>query len=112
MQRAAGVGAHEIRHGELLLAAALVQTAVSVQKLLVNADAGLAHEVQHAVHTVLRRHPELAGDMVLHQLGEEGAAPILQQIVIADAAADKDLFHAGQRPQPAEQPEIIAVVGV
>ena len=61
---------------------------------------------------MLRRHLQLPGDVVLHQFLEEGVLFVCQQIVEADAAADKDLLHPGDFPQLAQQGHVVRVVGV
>ena len=73
---------------------------------------GLAHVVQGVGHTVLRGHFQLAGDVVLDQIGEKLPAGVLHQIVKADARADKDLFHLGQLPQLPQEHHVVGVVGV
>ena len=112
LQGAAGVGTHQIGHHILLLGIAVVQAAVTVHELLIHPDVGLAHIVQHRVDAVLRRHLQLAGDVVLHQLREEFLVLVLQHVVIADAAADKDLLHPRDGPELPQQGEVIAVVGI
>lgn len=89
------MGGHEVGHQVLLLAVLLVQPLVLTLELLIDLDMGLAHIVQYAAHTVLRGHLELAGDMILHQLGKELAALVLEHIVEADAGADEHLLHPG-----------------
>ena len=61
---------------------------------------------------MLRGNLQLAGDVVLHQLGKERLIFVLQHIIVADAAADEDLFHPGDIPQLAQQGQIVGVVRV
>ena len=96
----------------MLLAVLLVQPLVLTLELLIDLDMGLAHVVQYAAHTVLRGHLELAGDMILHQLGKELAALVLEHIVEADAGADEHLLHPRHLPDLAQEHQIVGVVGV
>ena len=59
---------------------------------------------------MLRRHLELAADVVLHQLFEKALVRVGQQVVEADAGADEHLLDPRQLPQPAQQMEIFAVI--
>ena len=73
---------------------------------------GLSHIVQHAADAVLRRHLQLAADVIVHQLLEEVLVLVLQHIVIPHAAADEHLLDAGDPPHPLQKLCILAVVGV
>ena len=73
--------------------------------------ARLAHFLKNMVGDVLRRDLELPGDVIAHQLPEKRLGSVRQQIVKADAAADKDLLDAGELSQLPQQRHIIAVVG-
>ena len=110
LQRGAGVAAHQIGHQVLLLAQLLVDLPVFAHKAVIHAAVRLAHQLQHRVGDVLGRHLQLAGHMVFHQLTEEGFVLVAEQIVKADAAADKDLFHSGQGAELAQQGQIVAVI--
>ena len=61
---------------------------------------------------VLGRHLQLAGDVVLDQVGEELAAGVLHQKIEPDAGTDEDLFYLGELPQLAQEHHIVSVVGV
>ena len=50
--------------------------------------------------------------MILNQFPEKGILPVCQQIIEPDAAADKDLFDPGNRPQLPQKRYIVAVIGV
>ena len=56
---------------------------------------------------MLRRHLELAGDVVLDQFAEERILLIGQQVVKADAAADEHLFYPRQGAQGMQQLQIV-----
>ena len=73
---------------------------------------GLAHVVQYRADTVLRRHLQLAGDVVLHQLLEEVLVLVLQHIVVADAGADEHLLDLGDLPHFLQQLRVLGVIGV
>ena len=112
VQGAAGMGGHEIGDQELVLPVLLVQTFVFLLELFISTDVGLAHGIQHMAHAVLGGHLQLSADVMLHQIGEELSAFVLQQIVEADARPDEDLFHAGDLPEFPEQAQVVAVVGI
>ena len=61
---------------------------------------------------MLRGDLQLPGDVVLHQLPEEGVLGVGQKIVKANAAANEDLLDPGNFPELAQQRHIVAVVGV
>jgi hypothetical protein len=46
---------------------------------------------------VLRRHLQLAADMVTAQFAQEGLCPVQEHVVVAQPGADEHLFDAGQR---------------
>ena len=110
-ERAAGVRGHEIRHDELLHVLLLVDLLILLKELEVDRMTRLSHLLQHMVGDVLRRDLELAGDVIAHQLVEKCLGLVGQQIVEADAAADKDLFDARKLPELSQQRHIVAVVG-
>ena len=112
LQRGAGVAGHEIGHQILVHAVLLVQGEILVHELIIDGVAGLAHFGENRVGNVLRGHLELAGDVVLDQLLEEGVLLVRQQVVKADAAADEYLFYPGDLPQLAKQRHIIRMVGL
>ena len=104
------MAAHEIGHHKLLFSQPFVEMLVLGKKPPVHLVGGLAHHVQHRVGDVLRRHLQLAGDMVLHQLPQEGAVLVAEQVVEADAAADEHLLHPRQAAELAQQLQVIPVV--
>ena len=110
-ERAAGVRGHEIGHHELLHVLLLVDLFVFFEEPEVDRVARLAHFLKNMVGDVLRRDLELAGDVIAHQLVEKCLGLVGQQIVEADAAADKDLLDAGELAQLSQQRHIVAVVG-
>ena len=55
---------------------------------------------------------ELAGDVILDELGQKRTALVLKEIVVADARADEDLLHAGDRAKTTQQLDIFRVVGI
>ena len=102
---------HKIRHNELRLAVPGVERPVFIEKPLVHRDRRLAHIAEHAVDAVLRRYLELAGDVVLHKLGEERAVFVAEDVVKPHAGAHEHLPDAGDLPQLPQQRKIVAVVG-
>ena len=111
LEGGARMGGHQIGHHILLEPQLLVEPLILLEEPRIDLMPGLAHLVQHRVGHMLRSHLQLAGDVVLDQLLEKGIAGIGQQIVEADAAADKDLLDAGQLPELPQQAQIVAVVG-
>ena len=111
-QRAARVGGHEVGHEVLLLVVGLVELLISAPELFKDAKMRLTHVVQHRGHAVLRRHLQLAADVVLHQLAEKVLILVLQHVVIADAAADEHFFHLRELAQPPQKLRVLRVVGV
>ena len=65
---------------------------------------------QRIGRTVLGRHLQLPADMMLHKLAEKLLVLIPNQVIVPDAAADEYLFHLWQRPHPAQNVQILAVV--
>ena len=112
LQCGAGVRTHEIGNKVLLLLILFVDAAVLCPELFKHVEVGLAHVVQHAVHAMLGCHLQLTADVILHELCKKFAVFVLQHIVIADAAADEDLLHAGNGAQAAQKQQIIAVIGI
>ena len=110
LQPGARVGGHEIGHHVLIEMHLGAELLIFFHEALVDRVPGLAHEVQHMVADVLRGHPELARDVVFHQLPEEGVVLVRQQVVEADAAADEDLFHPGQGPELPQQLHVVRVI--
>ena len=108
----AGMAGHEIGHQELIHIVLLVQSKIFVHKPIVYRVPGLAHAAEHRIGHVLRGDLQLPGDVVLHQLPEEGVLGVGQKIVKANAAANEDLLDPGNFPELAQQRHIIAVVGV
>ena len=103
---------HEVGHQELIHIVLLVQGEIFGDKLVVHGISGFAHAAEHRIGHMLRGHFQLAGDVVLHQLPNEGIFFVCQEIVKPDTAADKDLFHPGDLPELSQQGHIVAVVGV
>ena len=103
LQGAARVGGDQIGHQILVLAVAAVELEVLLTEFLIDLNMGLAHVVQGVGHAVLRGHLQLAGDVVLDQVGEELTAGVLHEIVEADAGADKNFFHPRDGAQLAKQ---------
>ena len=112
VEAAARVGGHEIGHQILLLAVFFRQGVIFAAEVVVHIGKGLAHIVQHPGADVLRRHLQLAADMVPHQLGEKVAVFVPEHIVKADAAADEHLFDPGDGPQLPQGGQIAALIGV
>ena len=104
------MAAHKVGHDVLLHAEALVETHVFLHEPLVEPAAGFVHVFEHAVVDMLRRDLELAADVVLYKLADEGIVLIVHEIVVADAAADEDLFDAFDLPELSEELHIIPVV--
>ena len=103
---------HQVWHQILLRAVLLVELFILPPELQKNIEVGLAHVVQYRADTVLRRHLQLAGDVVLHQLLEEVLVLVLQHIVVADAGADEHLLDLGQLPHFLQQLRVLGVIGV
>ncbi len=112
LQGAAGVRGDEIGDQILVLAVAAVELKILLPELFVDFDMGFAHIVQGVVDAVFRGHLQLAGDVVLDQIGEKFPAGVLHQVVKADAGADEHLLHLGDLPQLAQEHHIVGVVGV
>ena len=112
LQGTARVTAHEVRHQILLLAVLLVEPLVLIAEFFVHFDMGLAHVVQHRIHTVLRGHLQLSGNMIFHQFGKKFAALVLHHVVKADAGTDEDLLDTRNGAQLPEEFQVIGMVGV
>ena len=112
LQGAAGVGGDEVGDQVLVLAVAAVELEVLLPELFIDLDVWLTHIVQGVGGAVLGRHLQLAGDVVLDQVGEELAAGVLHQKIEPDAGPDEDLFYLGELPQLAQEHHIVSVVGV
>ena len=112
LQGGAGVAGHEIGNQILLHAVLPVEGKVFLHKLIVDRILGLAHPGQNGIGNVFRGNLQLSGNVVLHQLLQEGILFVCQQVVKADAAADKDLLYSGELAQLPQQGNIVAVVGV
>ena len=107
---AARMAAHQVRDEIKLLAFLLTDALEAAQERLVDIDMGLAHFIQHTGAAMLRRYLQLPADVVAHQLGEEGIVLLAHHVIVAQAAADKYLFDAGDGPQFPQQLDIIGVV--
>ena len=107
---AAGVAAHQIGDEIKLLAFLLADALEAAQERLVDIDMGLAHFIQHTGAAMLRRYFKLPADVVAHQFGEEGIVLLAHHVIVAQAAADKYLFDAGDGPQFPQKLDIIGVV--
>ena len=108
-ERASRMAAHEIGHQVLPEAQPPVHGVIPLNKGLVDLAPGLAHAVQHALADVLGRDLELPADVMAAQLGQKRVALVRHHVVKADARADKDLFDAGERPEPGQQRQQLAV---
>ena len=104
------MGGHEIGHDILVLAGLFVGLVKEADKVPVNSASGLAHPGEDIVGDMLGRHPELAADMILAELPQEGPVPVRQQVIEAKAGAHKDLFDAGQTAQLFQERKIVPVV--
>ena len=103
---------HEVGDKVLIHPILLVQGEILVHKFVVHGVPGLAHPGKNRIGNVLRGNLQLAGNVVLHQLLEEGILLVREQIVKADAAADEYLLNPGKFAQLAKQGHIVAVIGV
>ena len=56
---------------------------------------------------MLGRDLQLAAHVVFHELADERVVLVVQRVVESDAAAHEHLLHARQRPQLAQQLQII-----
>ena len=97
LEGAARVAGHEVGHEVLLFACLLAQLVELILELVEGLDGGLAHVGEGIGGAVLGRDLQLAGNVVLHQLFEEGVVGVGHQVVKADAAADKDLLDAAMQ---------------
>ncbi len=111
LQGAARVARHKIRHQILLLAAFLCCGIEPLLKLLIDLDMRLAHEIQHLVAGVLRRHLELTAHVILHKLVQKIVVLVLEHIVEPDTGTYEYLFDPLYGPQSAQKMYIVAVVG-
>ena len=96
LQRAAGVGRHQIRDDVLLLSGLLIGLLKETDELSVDAAPGLSHPGQDIIGDMLRRDPQLAADMMLTEFPQEGPVAVRQQIIKAEPGTDKDFFDARQ----------------
>ena len=110
LEGAARVAGHEVGHQVLLFARLLAQLVELILELVKDLDGGFAHIGQGVGGAVLGGHLQLARDVVLHQLFEEGLVRVGHQVVKPDAAADEHLFDPGQLAHPAQNLEVVAVV--
>ena len=72
----------------------------------------LTHSVQNVAGAVLRRHFQLAGNVVLHQLFEEGVVGILHHVIVPDPRADEHPLNPRKRPDLPQKLQIIPLVGI
>ena len=84
---------------------------VFIEKPFIYRDRRLAHIAEHRIDAVLRRHLELAGDVVLHKLRKERTVLIAENIVKPHAGAHEHLLDARDGAQLPQQREIVPVVG-
>ena len=98
LQGGAGMAGHQVGNEVLVHTVLLVESKILVHKPVVNCISGLAHFVQHHIGYVLRRHLQLAGNVILHQFFKEGILFVRQQIVKPDTATDKYFFDTGDLP--------------
>ena len=103
---------HEVGNQVLLQAILAAQGEILLHKPVVHRISGLAHPGKHRIGNVLRGNLQLTGHMILHQLPEEGLLLLCQQIVKANAAADKYLLDPGDFPQLPQQRHIVGMVGI
>ena len=99
LQGTARMGGDEVGHQILVLAIPPVELKILFSEFFIYLNVGLSHVVQSMGHTVLRRHLELARDVVLDQVGKKLPAGVLHQIVKPDAGSDEHLFHLWDLPQ-------------
>ena len=106
------MGGHQVGHDILLLAAVAARLFEAAHEALIDVGIGLAHIVQHPAADMLGRGAQLAADVVFGQLLQQRAALVVQQVVVADAAADKDLFDARQGAQPPQHAQVGRLVEI
>ena len=109
-QGAARMAGHQVGHKVLLFARLFAQLVELILELVEGLDGRLAHVGEGIGGAVLRGNFQLAGDVVFHQLLEEGIVRVGHQIVEPDAAADEYLLDARQLPDAAQDLQIVAVV--
>ena len=107
---AARVGRHQVRDKVLLFADRFGRGVKPFGELPVDLDMGLAHAVEDVRAAMFGGDLQLAGDVVRDQFVEEAVVLPREDVVVADARADKDLFDAGERPQFPQNLHILGVV--
>ena len=111
---------NEVRNDLLLQSVFLVQAVENGLELVEQIERGFAHQVEHFVAGVLRRHFQAARHMEANQflivlaihLVHLLVAGFVHRKVVAHAAADKRLFHLRHRIHGVVDVEQGAVVGV
>jgi hypothetical protein len=109
LQRRAGVPRDVVGDQVLFLARLLARAREHVRELLVGLDAGLLHLVEHRLVGVLGCDAQLPTGVVHRQLLDELRA--LRRQVVAHAAGDEDLAHAGLLADLLQQVDEWRVVG-
>ena len=109
-QGRAGVAGHEVRNEVLLLADGFGDGEEFFAEALVHREGRFAHAGKHRVGAMLGRDLELTADVILHQLAEKGVVGIGHEVIKANAAADKDLFHLRERLDLLDQLHVFGVI--
>ena len=81
----ARMGADQIRHQVLVHPAGAVHLIITPGKCGVNAVGRFPQHTQYALRYMLRRDLQLPGNVMLHQLPEEGVVLVQHHIIEADA---------------------------
>ena len=101
---------HEIGHRVLVQMLPLHRALELLHEGVVDLHRRLAHEAQHAVGDVLRRHAQLAAHVVPAQLGQESFVRVRHEIVKTHAGPHKNFLHPGQCAEFAQKLHIVGVV--
>ena len=109
-QGGAGMAGHKVGNQVLLLAHLAAQVKVLLAEGLVYAEIRLAHAAQDRGRAVLGGNLQLARDVILHQLAEEGIVRIRHQIVKTNARADKHLLDPRQGLDGTQKINVLSVV--
>lgn len=111
LQGGSWVGGHEVWHQILIHSQFFIELLIFFPEALVYRIFRFSHTAEYGIGNMLRRHLQLAADMMENQLPEKSIILIRQQIVEPDAGTDEDLLDAGQTAQAAQKLQIILVIG-
>lgn len=110
IQIAARMAGNEIGDEVLFLPQLLIDALIFLTEGIVHIASRFAHNGEHFRADMLRRDLELATDVVLAQLLEEGVGFVRRDVVIAQTTAHEDLFHLRQGTNLAQEVDVVGMI--